>query len=83
MTIIKNVIKQHLKNKFEKMDPQRKKTLAKTIVNVIQRFISVVARFIFMLMHGEHGKVQPPIRNLILLESATSLAHKIRTRKVC
>lgn len=39
-------------------------------------------RFLLSKYHGEHGRVMPPINDLILLESATALAEKIRMRKV-
>lgn len=40
------------------------------------------ARFVLTSYHGEHGKSMPAINDLILLESATALAEKIRTKKV-
>ncbi|XP_058465333.1 fatty-acid amide hydrolase 2-B-like [Malaya genurostris] len=63
----------------EKRKPQ---SLMKTIVNVGHKFLVLLMRWFFRTIYGEHGHKMQPIRNLILMESASSLALKIRTRKL-
>lgn len=43
----------------------------------------MVARLIFKFIYGEKGQSMPAITDPILLESATSLASKIRKQEVC
>lgn len=53
------------------------------IVTAIHRFVVIVTRYLCKnFIYGEKGQKVPPIRNPILLESATSLAAKIRTGKL-
>lgn len=56
--------------------------LSVKISNFIFRVVSMVLRFIFSLVYNQPGKKMPPIQNPILLESATSLARKIRCKEV-
>lgn len=51
-------------------------------LNLFYRFFGLCVRFILVKVHGEHGQSMPPIEDLLLLESATSIAEKIRTKKV-
>jgi hypothetical protein len=52
-------------------------------VSILGFFIKPLITFTFSVFYGgRKGKV-PPITNDILLESATSLATKIRKRQVC
>lgn len=51
-------------------------------LNLLHRFFGLCVRFILVKIHGEHGSSVQPIDNLLLLESATSIAEKIRTKKV-
>lgn len=51
-------------------------------LSLLHRFICLCVRFILIKTHGEHGPAMPPIDDLLLLESATSIAEKIRTKKV-
>lgn len=51
-------------------------------LNLLHRFLCLCVRFILIKTHGEHGPSMPPIDDLLLLESATSIAEKIRTNKV-
>lgn len=44
--------------------------------------IEMGTRFLFKWIYRSKGAAMPPIKNLVLLESATSIAKKIRTRKV-
>lgn len=59
-----------------------KPSIATVILNLLHRFLGLCVRFIFAKIYGEHGQSMPPIKDLILLESATSIAEKIRTKKV-
>lgn len=51
-------------------------------LNLLHRFMILCVRFILVKVKGEHGESMAPIENLILLESATAIAEKIRTKKV-
>lgn len=51
-------------------------------LSLLHRFICLCVRFILVKVHGEHGPSMPPIDDLLLLESASSIAEKIRTKKV-
>lgn len=51
-------------------------------LNLFHRFLSLCVRFVLVKVHGEHGPSMAPIEDLLLLESATSIAEKIRTNKV-
>ncbi|KAK5641913.1 hypothetical protein RI129_010460 [Pyrocoelia pectoralis] len=54
----------------------------KAALNIFHRFVELVARLFFKLTYGSYGQKMPPIKDLLLLESATSVAYKIRTKKV-
>lgn len=61
----------------------KRKSFVKIVGNLLQRFIAVFVRFIFKnVIYSDKGKSMPPIKNLLLLEPATVLAMKIRTKKV-
>lgn len=63
----------------------RKGNMKKFIVATIKMLFALYDMFIhnlFKLVYGKHGQKMPPIKNVILLESATSLAFKIRNKKV-
>jgi hypothetical protein len=61
----------------------KQRSFGKVVANLLQRFINVFARFIFKhVIYGEKGQSMPPIKNLLLLEPASVLAMKIRTKKV-
>lgn len=51
-------------------------------MNFMHRFLMLCVRFVLAKYYGEHGESMPAINDLILLESATALAEKIRTKKV-
>lgn len=51
-------------------------------LNLFHRFLCLCVRFVLVKVHGEHGPSMAPIEDLLLLESATSIAEKIRTKKV-
>lgn len=70
-------------DKKSKMTDVKKRSLIKTVINIIHRFIVIIGRFIFKnIIYGEKGRQVPPIHNLLLLDPASVLAMKIRTRKV-
>ncbi|KAL7034055.1 hypothetical protein ACKWTF_007831 [Chironomus riparius] len=61
----------------------RRRPFFKTILNIVHRFVVLILRFIFKnIIYGEKGQSVPPIKNLLLLEPATTLAMKIRTKKI-
>lgn len=62
--------------------PRKPPSLIKTVINIIHRFLIVVLRAILDFWYKGKEKSMPPIEDLLLLESATSLAHKIRVQKV-
>lgn len=63
--------------------PKKKMGFVKTVINIGHRFLVLMFRMLIQFLYGEKGESMPPIKNLILLDSATTLAYKIRTRKVC
>lgn len=70
------------KNK-KKMTELKPRPLWKTIVNIVHRFLVLILRFVFKnMIYPGKGQTVPPIKNLLLLEPATTLAMKIRTKKV-
>lgn len=71
---------QDQKNTF--VDKRKPQPLLATALNVAHKFLVLITRWFLRTIYGEHGQKVPPIRNLILMESATSLATKIRTKKV-
>lgn len=73
--------------KYKKLDMDdkgpKKRSFAKTVANLFQQFLEIFVRFLFKnVFYGDKGKSMPPIKNLLLLEPATVLAMKIRTKKV-
>lgn len=48
----------------------------------LHSLVCFVFRVIVTWIYGEKGQSMPAINDLILLESASSLAHKIRSKKV-
>jgi hypothetical protein len=85
----KNIVKSGSNQfKYQRFDKKKKMTekrrsFPKIVLNLIHRFITIVARFIFKnVIYGEKGKVVPPVKNMLLLEPASVLAMKIRTQKV-
>jgi hypothetical protein len=61
---------------------KRHRSFFKIAMNIFIRFVIITVRMVMKYIYGEKGAQMPPIKDLILLESATSLAHKIRTKKV-
>lgn len=70
------------KRKMGEKQPNQTRQFFKAIANIIHRFICLIGRFIFKKVYGEKGDKVPPVKNLLLLDPATVLAMKIRTRKV-
>lgn len=63
-------------------DQAAKPSIVLVGLSLLHRFICLCVRFILIKVHGEHGPSMPPIDDLLLLESASSIAEKIRTKKV-
>jgi hypothetical protein len=71
------------KKSKNKMSDNKQKSFLMTIAHLIHRFLCIVARFIFQnIIYREPGQKVPPVKNLLLLDSASALALKIRTKKV-
>lgn len=51
-------------------------------LNVLHRYMCHIVRFVMVKLYGKHGESVPPIDDKLLLESATSIAEKIRTKQV-
>lgn len=68
-------------NHKESTDVQKPSVIV-VALNLLHRFFCLCVRFVLIKVHGEHGPSMPPIDDLLLLESATSIAEKIRTKKV-
>lgn len=51
-------------------------------LHYLHRYFYVFIRMVLVAFHGKHGPSIPPIDDQILLESATSIAEKIRTKEV-
>jgi len=66
----------------KKMTNKQPRSLAKTVLNIGHRLVAVFVRYLLVFIYGEKGESMPPIKNLILLDSATTLAYKIRTKKI-
>ena len=58
------------------------KQFTKAVIRVVHGVVEVLFHFLFKLVYGGPGEQMPPIKDLLLLESASSIARKIRTRKV-
>lgn len=61
---------------------EKKPTMVRKILKIVLSFFGVIMNVLFKLVYRTRGERMPPIKNLLLLESATSLAHKIRTKKI-
>lgn len=77
----KQQVGQHLTNAKDGTDLQ-KPSIIVVALNLMHRFLCLCVRFVVSQVHGEHGPSMAPINDLLLLESATSIAEKIRTKKV-
>ncbi|XP_058465337.1 fatty-acid amide hydrolase 2-like [Malaya genurostris] len=60
----------------------KSRPLKDRVLSAGHRFLLWLTRWILRLIYGERGQIVSPIRNEILLQSATSLASKIRTKKL-
>lgn len=70
------------RNAADSTDTIQKPSIILVALNLLHRFIGLCIRFVLVKVHGEHGVSMPDIDNLLLLESATSLAQKIRNKHV-
>lgn len=78
MSINEKLINTSKPNELDKTKP----SIFLVAFNLFHRFAMLCVRFVLVKIHGEHGPAMQPIEDLILLESATAIAEKIRTRKV-
>lgn len=79
----KNHFKYKRFNMTETGAVQKQRSFTKIIANLLQKFVVVFMRFLFKnVIYSEKGQSMPSIKNLLLLEPATVLAMKIRTKKV-
>ena len=46
------------------------------------RFIEIISNVFFWIVYHGSGEKMPPVENLLLLDTASALAHKIRNKKV-
>lgn len=76
--------KQAKKKKMEKktMEIEENPSFAKGVESFFHRVVCLIFRVMVTWIYGAKGKSMPPINDLVLLESASSLAHKIRCKKV-
>lgn len=51
-------------------------------LRILYRLYDFLVKMLFTFIYGKTGRKMPPIRNLLLLDSASTLAYKIRTKKV-
>lgn len=52
------------------------------ILHLLHRYFCIFVRLVEVAFYGEHGESIPPIDDRLLLESATSIAEKIRMKQV-
>nr|CAD7458493.1 unnamed protein product [Timema tahoe] len=57
------------------------KNVSRVLMRLSHRFIEMVVRCLLQLIYRSPGEQLPPIQDLLLLDSASALAYKIRTRK--
>lgn len=74
------------KTKEYSTESRRQRSKTSSFIYYIEHFVftllTKIGRIVFTLFYGKRGYSMPPITDLLLLESATSLAEKIRTKKV-
>ncbi|KAL3273273.1 hypothetical protein HHI36_014727 [Cryptolaemus montrouzieri] len=58
------------------------KIYQRAFIRVLFSVLDVAFHFIFRIIYGPKGKKAPPITDLLLLDSASKIAFKIRTKKV-
>ncbi|XP_968383.1 fatty-acid amide hydrolase 2 [Tribolium castaneum] len=54
----------------------------KSVIRILHGLVECFFHCVFKLVYCGSGQKMPPIKDLLLLESATSIAHKIRTKKI-
>lgn len=52
------------------------------VLHLFHRYVCIFVRLVMVAFYGKHGESIPPIDDRLLLESATSIAEKIRKREV-
>lgn len=85
---LRKQLKTFLQHRNEKQSKKRKMEIdetpsfAKGVESFFHRVLCLVFRVMVTWIYGAKGKSMPPINDLVLLESASSLAHKIRCKKI-
>ncbi|CAH1971082.1 unnamed protein product [Acanthoscelides obtectus] len=67
--------------KMSKANNNSVKYYTRQVIRVVYGIVELMFHKLFGLIYGK-GQCMPPITDLILLDSATTLAFKIRTRKL-
>lgn len=52
------------------------------IIHFLHRYFCIIVRYFMVKIYDERGQKMPPVDNPLLVESATSIAEKIRTKQV-
>lgn len=52
------------------------------VLNFLHRYLVIFVRLVMVKLYDEHGQSMTPIDDRLLLEPATSIAEKIRTKQV-
>lgn len=73
----------HTSKKSRKKPCKKMRSFGLILESWVVRLIHLIARLLFKFIYGEKGESMPAITDPILLESATSLASKIRKQEVC
>lgn len=60
----------------------QKESIIWNIINGLHHYLCLFVRFIMVKLYGKRGQSMPPVNDRLLLESATSIAEKIRTKQV-
>lgn len=58
------------------------RNFVKSCLKILYGLIDVFFHWLFSIVYGKNGKTMPAISDLLLLESASSIAFKIRNGKV-
>lgn len=63
-------------------DTMDKPSIITSGVNLYHHIFCMMMRSVMVTVYGRRGKSMPPIDDLLLLDSATIIAEKIRTKQV-
>lgn len=70
------------KKAFRPSKRSKRPPLGICIMNMIFNIFTKCLRFVFQMIYGAKGESMPPITDPILLDSATTIARKIRQKEV-